>query len=502
MLRRTALAIGLLLGAILIQLIILDNLRLPGGAGPDLVLLTVVALAACAGPVEGMLGGFAAGLALDVAPPASHLVGQYALVFCLVGYVAGVIGADPDQSAWLPLAVVAVGSAVGELLYSLTGLLFGDPDITWTAIGRVLPASIVYDLLLSPFVLYAVARAYGVATQGLAALRGTASQSLLGSPVVAASGVIAVSGSVLRDSGTGGVPRLSARALRAGATQGGSASGGRGPQRAPARPVHLRLGGPGGMQGGSASGTRIPRTLPAAPVQLRLGSRNWASRYRTGLQARPVQLSLGSRNWASRYRTGLQARPVQLRLGSRNWASRYRTGLQARPVQPRLGSRKWASRYRGGLVNGSAAGRSSGLLGDGGGGRALRPSRGPRLRGGVMQGGSASAAQVTINRPVRPVQLRLGSARRRDGAIGGSVLGRRPRSGAFSSGGSLGSAPRWRSAGKAHVPRFRRSKPGTLNGRGPHAGLGGNGRVRLGRRRGWARFGARRLWGKRTGGWR
>jgi rod shape-determining protein MreD len=458
MLRRTALAIGLLLGAILIQLIILDNLRLPGGAGPDLVLLTVVALAACAGPVEGMLGGFAAGLALDVAPPASHLVGQYALVFCLVGYVAGVIGADPDQSAWLPLAVVAVGSAVGELLYSLTGMLFGDPDITWTAIGRVLPASIVYDLLLSPFVLYAVARAHGVATQGLAALRGTASQSLLGSPVVAASGVIAVSGSVLRDSGTGGVPRLSARALRAGATQGGSASGGRGPQRAPARPVHLRLGGPGGMQGGSASGTRIPRTLPAAPVQLR--------------------------------------------LGSRNWASRYRTGLQARPVQPRLGSRNWASRYRGGLVNGSAAGRSSGLLGDGGGGRALRPSRGPRLRGGVMQGGSASAAQVTINRPVRPVQLRLGSARRRDGAIGGSVLGRRPRSGAFSSGGSLGSAPRWRSAGKAHVPRFRRSKPGTLNGRGPHAGLGGNGRVRLGRRRGWARFGARRLWGKRTGGWR
>ena len=172
MVRRTALAAGLLLGAILIQLIVLDNLRLPGAAGPDLVLLTVVALAACAGPVEGMLGGFAAGLALDVAPPASHLVGQYALVFCLVGYAAGVIGADPDKSAWLPLAVVAVGSAVGELLYALTGMLFGDPDVTWTAIGRAVPAAIVYDLLLSPFVLYGVARAYGVATQGLAALRG------------------------------------------------------------------------------------------------------------------------------------------------------------------------------------------------------------------------------------------------------------------------------------------------------------------------------------------
>jgi rod shape-determining protein MreD len=478
MLRRGALAAGLLLGAVLIQLIILDFLRLPGVAGPDLVLLTVVALAACAGPVEGMLGGFAAGLALDVAPPASHLVGQYALVFCLVGYAAGVIGADPDKSAWLPLAVVAVGAAVGELLYALTGILFGDPDVTWAAISRALPASIVYDLLLTPFVLYGVARAYGVATQGLAALRGTAGQSLLASPLAAASGVIAVSGSAVRDSGTGGVPRLSARALRAGATQGGSASGGRVPQRAPARPVHLRFGGPGGMQGGSASGTRAPRSLPAAPVQLRLGSRNWASRYRTGLQTRPVQLRLGSRNWASRYRTGLQSQPFQLRLSRRDWASRY----------------------RGGLGNGSGAGRSNGLLGDGSGGRALRPARGPRLRGGVMPGGSASVARITISRPARPVQLRLGSARRRDGAIGGSVLGRRPRSGAFSSGGTRGSTPRWRSAGKARTPRFRRSKPGTINGRGRLAGFGGNG-ARLGRRRGWARFGGR-LWGKRTGGWR
>jgi hypothetical protein len=302
-----------------------------------------------------------------------------------------------------------------------------------------------------------------VATQGLAALRGTAGQSLTASPLAAAAGVAAVSGSVLRDSGAGGAPRLRARALRAGATQGGSASGGRLPQRAPARPVHLRLGGSSGMQGGSASGARVPRTRPAAPVQLRLGSRDWASRYRTGLQARPVAL--------------------------------------------RLGSRDWASRYRGGLAGGGAVARS-GLLGDGAGGRALRPSRGPRLRGGVMAGGSASAARVTISRPPRPVHLRLGSARRRDGAVGGSVLGRRPRSvlgrrprpGAFSSGRPLVSTPRWRSRGKAHVPRFRRSTPGTINGRSRPAGLGGKARGLLGRRRGRARFGGRRLWGKRMGG--
>ena len=48
--------------------------------------------------MEGMLGGFCAGLALDVAPPATHLVGQYALVFCLVGYACGRVGSQPRAS--------------------------------------------------------------------------------------------------------------------------------------------------------------------------------------------------------------------------------------------------------------------------------------------------------------------------------------------------------------------------------------------------------------------
>ena len=51
-----------------------------------------------------------------MAPPATHLVGQYALVFCLVGYGCGLLGVSLDQSAWVPIRGVAVGSAAGELL--------------------------------------------------------------------------------------------------------------------------------------------------------------------------------------------------------------------------------------------------------------------------------------------------------------------------------------------------------------------------------------------------
>ena len=354
MLRRAALSGGLLLIAILIQLTILDNLRLPGGAGPDLVLVVVVAVALTGGPMEGMLGGFCAGLALDVAPPATHLVGQYALVFCLVGYVCGRLRVSLERSAWAPILVVAVGSAAGELLYALTGMIFGDPDITWTAIRQVLPASVVYDVLLSPFVLYAVARVRGIAVQGLAALGGSDAPALLTPGLAAAAGLLGTSGAVVRDSGTGRAPRLSARSLRAGATQGGSASGGRAPSRLPGRPVQLRFGGAGALQGGSASSPRIQRQPAARPVSLRLGTRNWASRYRSGLPARPVSLRLGTRNWAGRYRSG------------------------------------------------SLASAGSGLLGDGGGGRALRPARGPRLRGSVMQGGSASGTRISLTRPAAP----------------------------------------------------------------------------------------------------
>jgi hypothetical protein len=167
---------------------------------------------------------------------------------------------------------------------------------------------------------------------------------------------------------------------------------------------------------------------------------------------------------------------------------------------------------------GAAFGRSGGILGDGAGGKALRPSRGPRLRGGVMQGGSASGARASPARPARPVHLRLGArsswpGQRRDGAIGGSVLGRRPRGATFRGSGTFsqrGSGP-----GKTHVPRFRRSKPGTLGSRGMQASFGGSGLggsrhgsasgSSLNRRRGRAVFGrrtGRRWFGKRTGGFR
>ena len=65
--------------AVIVQLTIVDRIAFPGGTGPDVVLLAVAALALADGPMIGALIGFSAGLALDVAPPGSYLVGENAL---------------------------------------------------------------------------------------------------------------------------------------------------------------------------------------------------------------------------------------------------------------------------------------------------------------------------------------------------------------------------------------------------------------------------------------
>jgi rod shape-determining protein MreD len=157
--RRALMSCVIVVVAVVVQLTVLNRLPLPGGAPPDLVLLAVVALALTGGSMQGMVLGFAAGLALDIAPPASHVIGQYALVLCLVGYLCGKLAGELDRSVWFPLAAVAGGAVGGAALYAAVGMILGDPRITWPAMRHVLPPSVIYDVLLSPFVLYGMMRA-------------------------------------------------------------------------------------------------------------------------------------------------------------------------------------------------------------------------------------------------------------------------------------------------------------------------------------------------------
>lgn len=127
--RRVAVAVAALAAALLIQLTIVNGLVLPGGGTPDLVLLCVIALALVGGRRGGLIAGFGAGLAIDLAPPASQLLGQYALVFCLVGYCCGRLRFTLRRSAALALAVAAMAAAVGEALAAGITLALDSPDV-------------------------------------------------------------------------------------------------------------------------------------------------------------------------------------------------------------------------------------------------------------------------------------------------------------------------------------------------------------------------------------
>ncbi|MFE0134782.1 rod shape-determining protein MreD [Streptomyces sp. NPDC059037] len=138
--------------ALVIQVSVLARLQLPG-AVPDLVLLTVLGFALVYGHVGGALIGFGAGLLSDLAPPADHAAGRYALVLCVVGYLAGL--AKPEtgrlRSATGPLVVV-VGAAIGStLLYAGVGALVGDTAARHVGLGGLLFTAALYDLLLAPF---------------------------------------------------------------------------------------------------------------------------------------------------------------------------------------------------------------------------------------------------------------------------------------------------------------------------------------------------------------
>ncbi|QES50181.1 rod shape-determining protein MreD [Streptomyces venezuelae] len=149
---RILLSSTLIVVALVIQVTILGRLQLPG-AVPDLMLLTVVALSLVYGPMSGAILGFGAGLLADLAPPADHAAGRYALVLCVIGYLVGL--ARPDngrfRSAWGPMLTVLAAAVGSILLYVGVGVLVGDTAERHVGLGSLLFSAVLYDLLLAPF---------------------------------------------------------------------------------------------------------------------------------------------------------------------------------------------------------------------------------------------------------------------------------------------------------------------------------------------------------------
>ncbi|MER5459654.1 MULTISPECIES: rod shape-determining protein MreD [unclassified Streptomyces] len=149
---RMLLSTTLVVVALVIQVSVLARLQLPG-AVPDLLLLVVLGLAFVYGHVAGAFIGFGAGLLADLVPPADHAAGRYALVLCVIGYLAGLVRPDNGQlrSATAPMIAVVAAAIGSTLLYAGVGALVGDTAARHVGLGSLLFTAAVYDLLLAPF---------------------------------------------------------------------------------------------------------------------------------------------------------------------------------------------------------------------------------------------------------------------------------------------------------------------------------------------------------------
>lgn len=489
--RRAVLSVILLAVALMLQLTFVNRLPLPGGesgAGPDLVLLVVVALALLASPATGAVTGFFAGLALDLAPPGSYLLGEYALVLCLVGYMCGRIRGLTGSSAVLTILAAMAAAAVGEGMSALLGRVVSDPQVTWAAVRHVLPPEVIYDVVLAPFVLYVVVAAVRwaeglgrVSESGVLLASGHAATGQRpGATVLGGAGLLGGAGWLSGPLGArgkraarrGGVHHPHAPRLRSAAARSGDGWIGGARRSGPAHP---------GMS---------PRLRPGRQPRLRPGP-GPAARRAAGPAAHPGYAAARSAQFRPRRQPNLRAA-----------ARRHRDGAIGRSLGPAAG---WAG---GGRVSGGMPGsafRSHGPPAAGRGarpgvplpwkrsraGRAFRPSA--RLRGGSAARPGAAGRPRTARRSAP----RLGTSRRHDGVLGGSalggsalggralgrgVLGGKALSGkAFSGGGLGGRTPSGRSPGRGlrwpgdraaslHLGS-RRRRDGSLGGLASHRKL-------------------------------
>jgi len=167
---RWAVTVALVALALVLQVSLFPHFApewLGHGVVPNVCLLVVVAAALVRGPEAAAVLGFVAGVLLDLAPPADHVAGRWALALVVVGYVAGRVRPEPGSgnatarpTATAAVVTVAASSFIGTSIYAISGLLLQDPVVSVGDLLPVILAGVVWDVLLTPFVLPVLMRLF------------------------------------------------------------------------------------------------------------------------------------------------------------------------------------------------------------------------------------------------------------------------------------------------------------------------------------------------------
>jgi rod shape-determining protein MreD len=153
--RRVLSITAVVVTVLLLESTVFSDLKLLG-VRPELMYLVTIVVAILEGPREGMVVGFAGGMAQDFL--LNQPKGITALTLTLVGYAAGLARQYVvSSSPLLPTILVAAGTAAGVAFYQIVAFLLGQLEEPLGYAIRVTLLTAAYGAILTPL-LYPVLR--------------------------------------------------------------------------------------------------------------------------------------------------------------------------------------------------------------------------------------------------------------------------------------------------------------------------------------------------------
>ena len=155
---RQAMIIGsVIFIAVIVELTLLSRLGLPG-ATPDLVVVTIVALALAYGPLPGAIAGFSAGILMGLAPPFDGILGVQAILFTIVGLITGAVVDPRDRSVPVIMGMVGLSTGGVVLLHALFLAVLSGERVVWDTVPGLALTGALYGLILAPLVVPGIGR--------------------------------------------------------------------------------------------------------------------------------------------------------------------------------------------------------------------------------------------------------------------------------------------------------------------------------------------------------
>lgn len=132
--------------AAVLQVSVFNSVTVLGGT-PDLLLLTLCAVALLRGSVFGAACGFFAGMIVDTAT--LETMGVTALLLTLAGYWIGRYGETTGRGRHAPVLSVAVVTILYSVGALLIRFLLGESDSPRAVLLDALPPTLLWNILLS-----------------------------------------------------------------------------------------------------------------------------------------------------------------------------------------------------------------------------------------------------------------------------------------------------------------------------------------------------------------